>query len=247
MSGQYLAVTEYGSGGRQRFLIIPERHKAQGWTRSAFELTKVVGFLDMPYGKGNAPLPRWPFGGSTPYYVSSASMASMGKPCSMGGSASAQATSPAKVNKYRSFVVALKGGAASLQLTRDLLGFDTPFSLKQYDCMAGEGVCSRKDSILLGDSFYLRAFRETLVRLKWEVNQCFERVELGLGPWGLLVQVLGKIQRSRSCPLLNPTHMFLAFPRTPEPSPILNPTHLFLAFPKPLTQIQTQLLYCLLL
>jgi hypothetical protein len=68
-SGQYLTVTEYGSGGRRRFLIIPKGHKGRGWRSSASELRKVVGFLDMPYGKGSAPLPRWPFGGLMSYGV----------------------------------------------------------------------------------------------------------------------------------------------------------------------------------
>lgn len=41
-------------------------------------------------------------------------------------------------------------------------------------------VC-RRDNVLFGDSFALRALRETLGHLKWEVNRCFEWVELGMG------------------------------------------------------------------
>jgi hypothetical protein len=73
-SGRYLAVTEYGSGGQRRFLVIPKGHKGRGWRSCASELRKVVDFLDMPYGKGNAPLSQWPFGGSTLYDVGNASL-----------------------------------------------------------------------------------------------------------------------------------------------------------------------------
>lgn len=87
-SGRYLAVTEYGSGGQRRFLVIPEERKGRGWRSCASKLRKVVDFLDMPYSKGGAPLSQWPFGGSTLYDVGSASLVSMGKPCGIGGSAS---------------------------------------------------------------------------------------------------------------------------------------------------------------
>lgn len=50
---------------------------------------------------------------------------------------------------------------------------------------AGDEVYLRKESDLFGDSFQLRAFKETLEHLKWEVNHCFEWVKLGLGFVGL--------------------------------------------------------------
>lgn len=148
--------------------------------------------MGMPYSEGGAPLPRQPFGGSLLYGEGGASLASMGKSCGLGGSASAQAvSSPTKeVNGYRSFAAALKGRPASLQSKRGFPGFGAPFSLKGQevtsDCLVGDGVCSRKDNVPFGDSFKLWAFRDTLVHLKWEVTCCFEWVELGLCPVGLV-------------------------------------------------------------
>jgi len=57
---------------------IPERCKRQGWRSCASELRKVVGFLDMPYGKGGGPLPCRPVGGSMSYNVGGALLMSMG-------------------------------------------------------------------------------------------------------------------------------------------------------------------------
>lgn len=109
-------MTKYGSGGWLGFIVIPKARKGQGLRSCASELRKAAGFLDMPYGASDAPLPHRPFGGSLLYGVGGASLASMGKSCGLGGSALAQAASLSvkKVNGYRSFVAALKRRLASL-------------------------------------------------------------------------------------------------------------------------------------